>query len=419
MSAGKKRGRPSLGPGQRGKECARELGENRWKISQRIGLREGSVEITATGTSAVEARDRLNQRIEERFEDDSAGATKGNRYNFNTPLSVLFERDLEDAQREGRMAPQTLQRREGSVRKHLIPMLGHLTIRQATHQRLDQEMRNWEDKTGFSSKHLRPPLREAMRLAKKFGPLDHNPADLISKPKKKPPSPVVAMTLDEYQKLRDAILKRNKGTTKVSDPALLLDVVDMMAGTGLRPGEALALRCRDLEPVGEEYCVMVCGTMVEGHRQPWTKTKLDRQVIADAVLAPMITKRLKAQPDPDGPLFPSRSGTWWPKKTFSDQFIAARKLAGLRDDLHPHELRKFAATEVATALSLEAAQDLLGHQSLDITLTYYIADTELDQTNFDIADMLDEVVGVFVSGDQDEAAASPTHEHHFTQETTL
>lgn len=89
---------------------------------------------------------------------------------------------------------------------------------------------------------------------------------------------VQALTIDEVTALRQALKKmaRRRGREGPDPLTELLDVVDLMLGTGMRIGEVLALRWSDVD-FGEHPRLTVSGTLVPIKengliRQPHTKT---------------------------------------------------------------------------------------------------------------------------------------------------
>lgn len=149
-----------------------------------------------------------------------------------------------------------------------------------------------------------------------------------------------------------------------------------LAYTGLRWGEATALRVRNLNLLRrrlhiEENAVQVDGVIHVGTPKSWEQ----RTVPIPAFLAPMLAE-LTVGKAPNSLLFgdgtvylrPTQSGTGW--------FEGAVTRVQLRDGnfprITPHDLRHTAASlAVQTGANVKAVQKMLGHASAAMTLDTY------------------------------------------------
>ena len=177
------------------------------------------------------------------------------------------------------------------------------------------------------------------------------------------------------------------GTRRTPD---LHDVVLLLLGTGMRIGEALALRWTDLDLGADIPSVRVDATMVEPrrdaasgqvfvaglHRQPMTKTGAARTIALPRAAVTMLNRRRAgiATQDEREPVFAHKSGGWlWPNnmRTKLRGVVAGTPLAGVT----PHTLRRTVGTLVAHGAGLDAARDVLGHREPSVTARHYVADT--------------------------------------------
>lgn len=148
----------------------------------------------------------------------------------------------------------------------------------------------------------------------------------------------------------------------------------LMLDTGMRRGEACAVRWRDWD--GQRMTVRVCGNVVDTsgsrprHRRPWTKAGKARTVAVGDALADLI--RSLPRGDPESPLLPDRDGRFqspagvarWLRRTCAE--------AGVR--CHCHELRHTNATQLLWGgVDYKTVQARLGHASPATTLRIYAA----------------------------------------------
>lgn len=225
--------------------------------------------------------------------------------------------------------------------------------------------------------------------------LARNPARGIHLPSKKS-APRRYLTAGEVESLASALGERWR--------VLVL----ILAWTGLRWGEATALRVRDVNQVRRRLFVERAAEQVEGE---WhvtdTKGHQRRSVPMPRSVFDELKVYIKELPDPHerGPerlLFPparSKDGFLYPPRKAaprSDRRKGANRVdwleAGLRESgipyLSPHELRHTAASlAVSAGANVKALQRMLGHKHASLTLDTYadLFDADLD----DVADVLE------------------------------
>jgi integrase len=161
----------------------------------------------------------------------------------------------------------------------------------------------------------------------------------------------------------------------------LLDVTDMLAATGARIGEVLALRWTDID-LGEEQrkpTATISGTVIwitgQGLvRQDHPKTASGWRTIALPDFAADILRRYIAEhrPGPDDPVFPSSSGSFRSPNNFRRQWRDA--IAGTGYEwVTPHSFRRTVATLLDRERSTDDAAAQLGHSDTAVTKAHYIA----------------------------------------------
>lgn len=153
------------------------------------------------------------------------------------------------------------------------------------------------------------------------------------------------------------------------------EVVDLLLGTGLRIGEAMAVRWGDISL--PKARLVVIGTMIERGklvRQSWGKGEgAYRSIPLRPWLVEMLRERKIAAslPDDEAPVFTTRTGSHLAPTAV--RRTLRRILEGTELEwLTPHTFRKTTATLVKAASGLEAARTMLGHSSSEITEGFYI-----------------------------------------------
>jgi integrase len=148
-----------------------------------------------------------------------------------------------------------------------------------------------------------------------------------------------------------------------------------MAWTGLRFGEAAALRRRNIDVLRSELRIVESVTEVNGKIHfGTTKTNRHRTVHLPAFLRDMLNDHLTTAvaPEADALVFTSTDGGVLRRHNFSRrQWKPATKAAGL-GDLRIHDLRHTAAAlMISVNESPETVKRQLGHSSIKVTFDVY------------------------------------------------
>lgn len=195
----------------------------------------------------------------------------------------------------------------------------------------------------------------------------HNPAvKALRTPRleRRLPRPLSAGQADELIETVPAFARA--GWLAKRDTALLL----LLYGAGLRIGEALGLRHRD---VGTRPVALAVLTVTgKGNKQ---------RVVP---ILPVIAQALQAYVDdcpfeiaPDRPLFVGARGKALQQAVVRRQVQSVRRLLGLPESATPHALRHSFATHLLEGgADLRTIQELLGHASLSTTQGYTGVDGE-------------------------------------------
>lgn len=156
--------------------------------------------------------------------------------------------------------------------------------------------------------------------------------------------------------------------------------MELLAGTGLRIGEVLALRWCDVDFSGDKVTVTVNGTMVnikgKGYfRQPEPKSKSGRRTLTLPSFAAnvLLGRRVNSEASkPDDAVFVTRKGT-----VVNDHNIRRSLRSALAGTdyawVTPKTFRKTVATLIDNDADAKAASRQLGHAHESTTEGLYIA----------------------------------------------
>ncbi|RBY97512.1 hypothetical protein DQ237_00720 [Blastococcus sp. TF02-8] len=292
-----------------------------------------------------------------------------------------------------RLSPSTLSSYRKNIRLHIDPYLGEHMVARLTGSAVDAWMRKLEEsgradgQGGLSARTVRyvyTILRSALSDAVRQGRLAVNPTDRAT-----PPSPSEARP-PEMQAWTAAELNRFLAWAEADDRDLAMGW-RLLAATGMRRGEALALRWRDVDldagrlavrrSVGVVKVKSAGEQLVEGP----TKTGQSRVVDLDAgTVAALRNYRaarglLTLELVRDSALVLSGlDGSHRHPERFSRRFAGqlARARKALGEDHLPairlHDLRHTHATLLlADGVPVKVVSERLGHASAMITLTVY------------------------------------------------
>ncbi|MFD4368987.1 tyrosine recombinase XerC [Rhodococcus sp. NPDC058521] len=291
---------------------------------------------------------------------------------------------------DGSRRPQTIGDYRSAVEGHISKGIGSVRIREATVGTLDRYLRGIEG-DGIR-KRVRTVLMLAFAYAARLDLVEVNPVRDTSTVRARS-NGVEVPTIEDVHRYRAAIEEWCGGNRMgPRRGAGLLEVVDVVLGTGLRPGEVLALRLVDVDLEGAR--LTVAGTVVGNQRQPTPKTrKGHRTVKLPAFVVDALGRRLD---DPvvelTGLVFPSGTGTVRSRANLDRQLREARP-ADL-EHITLRALRRLAATTVDHALGVEAASRQLGHSGTAVTERHYIDRPDVGPEVADVLGTLAPRIGV-------------------------
>lgn len=285
-----------------------------------------------------------------------------------------------------RVTPRTLERYGELLRGYVAPRLGTCPIQKLTTpavQSLYSELLRAGGMGGrpLSARtvhHTHRALFEALKAAVRQRVITRNPADDVDKPKPGE-SPAKSFTPEQMGGLLETL--RGEGR--------LQSVVRLAVATGMRLGELLALRWRDMDFEGRvlhvEHSLEV--TKGGGLRFKEPKTKRGRRAIrlADSDCANLRDHWKRQAEDAlklgirlpsDGLVFPASieyPSVPCPPDRVTKAFAATLEKLGIKEHgLSFHSLRHFHATWLLrNGVNLKAVSERLGHANPSITLNVY------------------------------------------------
>jgi integrase len=309
------------------------------------------------------------------------------------PSNQRLDAYLEDWIQGQRLSPSTVASYRKNIRLHIDPHLGSRQVARLTGPMVDIWMRKLEssgraDGTGGLSartvRYIFTILRSALSDAVKHGRLSVNPTDRST-----PPSPSEARP-PEMQAWTAAELGRFLRWAAAYDGDAAMGW-RLLAATGMRRGEALALRWRDIDldagrlPVRRSLGVVKTKgagqQLVEGPTKTGQSRVVDLDAGTVAALRAYRTARNEVAGDlvRDGALVLSNlDGSPGHPERFSRRFVTqlARARQALGGEQLPairlHDLRHtHASLLLADGVPVKVVSERLGHANATITLTVY------------------------------------------------
>lgn len=290
-----------------------------------------------------------------------AKAIAGKNPNGSMPLEQWHERHW--AAIEASVRPGTARAYGVAWRKRVKPTMGHLKLEAITSPMIEMAMVEWDcsASTKVDSLALISRLLDAARRARI---IEYNPVREIKRPTQEfSTSPTSrALTMTQVMTMLDLI---PEGVYRRYAAALVF--------TGMRAGEATAIRVRDVElaqrvlRVSRSFSPGLHGELIE--QSP--KSHKERQVPIVKALLPYVQQAMTGK-QPDDLLFAGPGGGRLVAKNFRRAVDWENIRAVLkRPDLRVHDLRHTFATILFDAgASAPDVQAVLGHSSLQVTERY-------------------------------------------------
>ncbi|MGF6886296.1 integrase [Nocardia sp. GAS34] len=412
--------RPGTELGSYGDIGTKEQQDGNWRAWATFRDYDGKGRLVdAYGPTKSKSKAALRKKLVAR-QKQYKGRTRG-KVTRDTRLSILMDMWLEEVKRDEGVAPQSYDRYRGEINASddkraskatikLRPALGNLRVWEADTGRLDEHIQSIVD-SGLKSKARahKVILAGIMGLAVRYGALPENPVRETSRMRSRKTPPQI-IDRDRLNGLRSQLREWLAGNKIPGTPAhthgpkrdpLVLDVADLILGSGVRPGEALAASWDqfDLQAMPATFTVSATIVRIKGKglfRQEWAKSDAGHRVVALPDFTTSMLKRLQAAPKPqqmckvqslrqvgstavevddEVPLvFPGRGGVLREPNNFNRTWRAAR--GTLYKDVTQYTFRKTVATLIAEAADSKTAAKQLGHSRDVVTERHYIASPE-------------------------------------------
>jgi len=326
--------RQRLAPGEHGKITDTRIGEIFYATTY-LRLHSGKLREREASSrkSPEDARRELKRRIAAELE---AGEPVGV-INRRTTLSELFEAWIPAKVAEDRIGERTATLYRDTWRLHGERQLGALRISELTTSRADAHLKALPSSSAI---YLRIILSGMYSLAARFDVVKHNPIR-ETKTAKTERKPARALTSMEFEEVRRAVEVwcEHKGPGPRRG-RMLPAFVELLAATGGRPGEVLAIEWPDVDLLGKPPTVTVTGTVVDAgritgkplHRQDERKGRAPAHTVTLPAFGVQVLTELYGVTGPAGTVLKNRDGG----------LVSLSNIrSSLREALAPHEHLKW------------------------------------------------------------------------------
>lgn len=277
------------------------------------------------------------------------------------------------------LRPSTADSYTRLVRLHILPHLSQIPLADLTPQILQAWVADLSAKPSRAGHPLSPRtvsyarsiLRDALAEAVRLGMLPTNPIDRVRPPKQQP-KVVQSFTLDQVRALDRAGREQRLGP-----------LFSFLWHTGLRIGEAIALRWEDVDLaaatlVVRRNLVEVSGRLVASTPKTAAGT---REIALMTQTVDLLQRHLASQGverlihgaswNPDGLVFPSLAGTPLTRRNVTRSWAALRTAVGL-PPYGLHALRHTAASlQLQAGVGVREIAATLGHENPGFTARIY------------------------------------------------
>jgi integrase len=253
-----------------------------------------------------------------------------------TDLAELWLAELELRE----ISEGTKENYRDDLRVHVGPYFENFTLGEITTGRVEAFLKSQAAVSYSRAKHSRTLLNQLFGYALRHDALARNPVEGTS-PLRKPRGAPQALTLEQIAAIRTAAAAwRTAPDRKGPKPDdKVRDLIEVLTGTSMRPGEALALRPHDIEDGPRGMVAHVRGTTVyqQGRgsfRQEHPKTGASVRSVPVPEFAAVVLRRRLAQMTPqqsEQTIFANRTGGVLSQLNVRRTFREFLTIAGLKN----------------------------------------------------------------------------------------
>jgi integrase len=284
------------------------------------------------------------------------------------PLAAAAEQMLRHLEAIGRQ-PSTLETYRAILHAHLLPRFGETELASLRQDQVEAFAADLLRK-GLSARTRDGALKllsQILAFAQRRGWCQENVCALVPRPRVRPSSDIRFLDRKELAAFLGAIDVSAEPYGHI-DRALFLTA----AMTGMRQGELLALRWRDVD--WKVKRVRVRHSCVRGHLGKTKSKSGERSVpMASRVAEEMrsLREHSSSLKDDDLVFAHPETGSFLPISPMRQRFKSALKAAGVRD-IRFHDLRHTFGTRMAASpnVSMRNIQEWMGHRDYRTTLIY-------------------------------------------------
>lgn len=256
--------------------------------------------------------------------------------------------------------PSTLRDYRRTCRTHLIPFFGGMAVEDITPEHVEAwaaQLRADGRRNNRTQLKIMTILFGVMERARKVHKLPLNPVRDLEKPVQRRSVDIDVFSPEE-------VLAVVRAADLEQDAAIYLTA----AFTGLRRGELVALRWRDVDFARSH--VRVRASYTDGALTTPKSGKIRAVPMAPDVAAALarLGQRERWTSD-DDLVFPGQAGDYLDASALYRRYKLALKRAGLRD-LRFHDLRHTFGTQVIATASILKVKEWMGHADVDTTMRY-------------------------------------------------
>jgi integrase len=255
------------------------------------------------------------------------------------------------------LKPSTLSDYRSALKAHLLPAFGSQPLESITPEQIDQWRRGLTGLSNRSKNKLLIQLHGIFRRAQMVWGLQANPLVRVEKHPMRASGDIQVFSPEEVWALVRAAASEQ-------DAALFLTA----AFTGLRMGELLALRWRDVDFPGAT--IRVRGSYAAGHLTTPKSGKVRVVPMAPDVASALAQLGRRANWVGDDDLvFAGELGSYLDGSALRRRYKEALTRAGLRP-LRFHDLRHTFGTRMIAKADIRRVQEWMGHADIQTTMRY-------------------------------------------------